>query len=575
MGEGQLQKFVRFPFLLAEKLTIRLGCTPILSFTLARLALLIAFANEMTRLAGMDAGIRAIAQAMVAGYAGWNLLCIAGLVIFTRHELLVRPLILLIDFLICVTLIVLFRMLELPAILVCLLLFWACHERLGKTFSSIVALSFILAFLFRNHYEPLAQSYSPQMSSDYTDSASIFIGSLIALAVIGSHLYQAKVKSWDDQLQAAGGNLSAPPMEFLMEQVADFFRARAVSFIWEDIDGGTLHHCSLSAGQAVEFPPIAGSMRPLLHPRVREAAFLFASYSDRLFFRNSFGGLKFSNSPEHVDNMNEVLQFKRGASFAVNAGALRGRFFVACNHGWSPQLLAQCDFASDSVDGFFERSFFLDAWRSRTFAEARLALSGDLHDSILQTLAAMRMRLSTLLPKAHHSLPEEQLQDLKTLQDMVIAEQSRLRQLLNESKRVNGVSQNLAESLSSCAEMLSGQWNIDCRVFVDHPDVDIDRSTAIEVEFLVREAVANAVQHAAARQVTIAAALQDDALLMAFRNDSYVDQPVNGHAQIDGIQSQSLSRRLKLLGGTAYFDNINDKTLLSIRIPLKLTEKRV
>ena len=108
---------------------------------------------------------------------------------------------------------------------------------------------------------------------------------------------------------------------------------------------------------------------------------------------------------------------------------------------------------------------------------------------------------------------------------MIISEQGRLRQLLNESKRINGVSQNLAESLSSCAEMLSGQWNIDCRVLVDHPEVDIDRSTAIEVEFLVREAVANAVQHAAARQVTIAAALQDDALLLAFRNDSNVDQP--------------------------------------------------
>lgn len=574
MGAGRLQKLVRLPFLLAEKFTIRLGCTPIFSVTLARLALLIAFANEMARLAEVDTGIRAFAQATVAGFAGWNLLCIAGLLIFPRQELLVRPLILLGDFLICVSLVVLFRFLELPAILACLLLLWACHERLGKTFSSVAALAFILAFLFRNRYEPLAQSYSPQTASDYTDSASIFIGSLIALAVIGSHLYQSHVKRWGDQLQAGGGNLSTPPIEFLMQQVAVFFRARAVSFVWEDMDGGALHHSSLVAGQDVAFPPIGEEIRPLLHPRVREAAFLFASYSDRLFFRNGFGGLKFSNSPEFVDNMNEVLQFKRGASFAVNAGALRGRFFIACNHGWSPHSLAQCDYASDSVDGFFERSFFLDAWRSRAFAEARLALSGDLHDSILQTLAAMRMRLSMLLPKARKILPVDQLQDLNSLQNMIISEQGRLRQLLNESKRVNGVSQNLAESLSSCAEMLSGQWNIDCRVLVDHPDVDIDRATAIEVEFLIREAVANAVQHASARQVTIAAALQDDALLMAFRNDSYVDQPVNGHAQMDGIQSQSLSRRLKLLGGTAYFDNINDKTLLSIRIPLKATERR-
>ena len=574
MGAGRLQKLVRLPFLLAEKFTIRLGCTPIFSVTLARLALLIAFANEMARLAEADTGIRAFAQGTVAGFAGWNLLCIAGLLIFSRQELLVRPLILLGDFLICVSLVVLFRFLELPAILACLLLLWACHERLGKTFSSVAALAFILAFLFRNHYEPLVQSYSPQTASDYTDSASIFIGSLIALAVIGSHLYQSQVKRWGDQLQAGGGNLSTPPIEFLMQQVAGFFRARAVSFVWEDMDGGALHHSSLVGGQDVAFPPIGEEIRPLLHPRVREAAFLFASHSDRLFFRNGFGGLKFSNSPEFVDNMNEVLQFKRGASFAVNAGALRGRFFIACNHGWSPHSLAQCDYASDSVDGFFERSFFLDAWRSRAFAEARLALSGDLHDSILQTLAAMRMRLSTLLPKARNVLPADQLQDLNSLQDMIISEQGRLRQILNESKRINGVSQNLAESLSSCAEMLSGQWNIDCRVLVDHPDADIDRSTAIEVEFLVREAVANAVQHASARQVTIAAALQDDALLMAFRNDSNVDQPMNGHAHGDGIQSQSLTRRLKLLGGTAYFDNINDKSLLSIRIPLKPTERR-
>ena len=574
MGAGRLQEFLQLPFLLAEKFTIRLGCTPILSVTLARLALLIAFAHEMVRLAEVDPYIRAVAQATVAGFAGWNLLCIMGLMIFTRHELLVRPLILLVDFLICVTLVVLFRLLELPAILACLLLLWACHERLGKTFSSVAALGFILAFLFRNHYEPLAQIYTPQMASDYTDSASIFIGSLISLAVIGSHLYQAQIKKWGDQLQAGGGNLSAPPFEFLMQQVAGFFRARAVSFIWEDMDGGTLHCRNLVPGQEVASPPIGEEMRPLLHPRVREAAFLFSSSSDRLFFRNNYGGLKFSNSPEFVDNMNEVLQFKRGASFSVNAGALRGRFFIACNHGWSPQLLAQCDYASDSVDGFFERSFFLDAWRSRAFAEARLALSGDLHDSILQTLAAMRMRLSTLLPKARKGLAADHLQDLEALQGMIISEQGRLRQLLNESKRINGVSQNLAESLSSCAEMLSGQWNIDCRVLVDHPEVDIDRSTAIEVEFLVREAVANAVQHAAARQVTIAAALQDDALLLAFRNDSNVDQPVNGHAHSDGIQSQSLTRRLKLLGGTAYFDNINDKSLLSIRVPLKPTERR-
>lgn len=564
-----MREIFKIPFLFAEKIAVQLGRTPILLVTLTRLALLVALTNELGRMAEIDPGMRGMSRNVTLIYVAWNMISVGGLLLFSRLELLLRPLVLLLDFLVCASLVVLFRPLELPAILTCLVLLWACHERLGKTMASIAAFSFILAFFFRDHYEPLAQLYSLQLASDYTDSSTIFIGCLITLAVIGSYLYQARVNRWSDQLQVAGGNLNDPPIAFLMQQVATFFSARAIHFIWEDMNDAGLRYSSLAADGTVASGAADEEMRALLHPRVRDSAFLFAAHSDRLFFRNGFGGLKFSNSPEFVDALNELLQFRRGASFAVNAGSLRGRFFIECRHKWSPSLLGQCDHASESVDGFFERSFFLNAWRDRAFAEARLALSGDLHDSILQTLAAMRMRFSTLFPRVRDALPAETLGDLTRLQEMIIAEQARLRQILNESKQVNGVSQNLAQSLQSCAEMLSGQWNIECRAFIDQPEANIDRSTAIEVEFLVREAVANAVQHAGARQVTIAAAIQDHALLMAFRNDSNSDHPINGHAPKDGIQSQSLSRRLKLLGGTAYFDNINDKTLLSISIPLK------
>lgn len=570
-----MQSVFKFPFAMGEKITVQLGRTPILGVTLARLAVLVAWAHELEVLAAGNPDLRSFAQWTVIGYFSWNLLCIASVLFTPRWELVARPALLLVDFLVCATLVVLFRPLELPAILCCLLLLWASHERLGTSISCIAALGFILAFLFRNHYEPLAQSYALLSSSEYTDSASIFIGSLIALAVIGSHLYQGRLKGWSDQLQAAGGNLSQPPIEFLLTRVAGLFNARAVHFLWEDMNDDALHYCGLSEGVTSPQRIAEEHMRPLLHPPVRDRAFLFAAHSDDLFFRNSFGGLKFCRTPAYVDGLNTTFKIRRGASFAVSAGALRGRFIIDCHHGWSPNLLAQCDSASDSVDLFFERSFFLNAWRDRAFAEARLALSGDMHDSILQTLAAMRMRFSALLPKLGKVLPEMQAAELAHIQKLIINEQGRLRQLLNESKRVNGVSQNLAESLTACADMLSSQWDIDCHACVDHPEIDIDRTTAIEVEFLVREAVANAVQHADARQVTIAAAVNGDALLMAFRNDGMPGQRVNGHGTIDGIQSQSLTRRLKLLGGTAYFDNINDKTLLSISIPLRHTEKRV
>ena len=92
---------------------------------------------------------------------------------------------------------------------------------------------------------------------------------------------------------------------------------------------------------------------------------------------------------------------------------------------------------------------------------------------------------------------------------------------------------------------------------------------AVEVEFLVREAVSNAVQHAKSSSVNVVAALRDDALFLTLKSDGATVLASETGSGIEGVKSQSLTRRLNALNGRAYADPMEHGVLLSIRIPLE------
>ena len=79
-----------------------------------------------------------------------------------------------------------------------------------------------------------------------------------------------------------------------------------------------------------------------------------------------------------------------------------------------------------------------------------------------------------------------------------------------------------------------------------------------------------AVQHAKATMVRVSAALRDEALFVAIKSDgaSVIAADADG-ADIEGILSRSLTKRVKALNGRAYADPMERGVLLSLRIPLK------
>ncbi len=252
----------------------------------------------------------------------------------------------------------------------------------------------------------------------------------------------------------------------------------------------------------------------------------------------------------------------------IGANSLAGYVYLLGLPRISDRLLGRLVGAVRTINATLDRYQMFEAWRERAFANARLDLSRDMHDSVLQTLAGLRMQVAVLLKD--NAMPAVQRAErLQAVQSIIAAEQACLRELVNDSNQPIGEQIDLASHLMQRAELLSRQWGIACALSADPAELWVAPDVAVEVEFLVREAVSNAVQHARAARVEVLAAQRDDALFITIKSDGATVLGESGLPDVEGITSRSLAKRLKALNGRAYADPIERGVLLSLRIPLE------
>lgn len=202
-------------------------------------------------------------------------------------------------------------------------------------------------------------------------------------------------------------------------------------------------------------------------------------------------------------------------------------------------------------------------------ADAHDVARRDLHDGVLQTLAAVRMRLLSAARRPdikNHPLQAE----VQKIADILTLEQARLRGLLETSENEDhGI--NLVTTLDVALRAISMQWEIDARLESEEPAIPIDKESAINIEHLVREAVANAVRHANSTQLTVRLSLHQNALQIAIIDRA--DKSAGGGAKRGGksmpLKSASLLQRLRLVNGFAYAEGLDKSAILAVTIPMQ------
>ena len=298
---------------------------------------------------------------------------------------------------------------------------------------------------------------------------------------------------------------------------------------------------------------------------------LFDMHLNRVIFPDTGYYRSFDENEQRIARILRRADIRAALVQPLQIDRVRGGFICAVNSRIDAIIMAEASFLGRHVT---EMTAFLGkvATAQRNFiADAHEVARRDLHDGVLQTLAALRMRL-LLLTKREDVVQKPIELEIRKAVDIVTLEQSRLRGFL-ESSETTVHTVDLVSQIDICVRTISLQWGINVTLKSEEPAIPVDLESSFNIEHLLREVITNAVRHAKSKSLTVTLSLKQEALMMAVID---LSQPLEGTQGLEKpaltLKSASLRDRLKLLNGEAYLEGLGTGTLLSIRIPMQQIE---
>jgi signal transduction histidine kinase len=154
------------------------------------------------------------------------------------------------------------------------------------------------------------------------------------------------------------------------------------------------------------------------------------------------------------------------------------------------------------------------------------------------------------------------------LKDTVIAEQRHLRAFVRGLRTGKPVSfHDLIRDCASLCQLLARQWAIECICGCKAGPGSVSVRTQLDIQHLVREAVANAVRHGDAKHVTVAMRREGDHLHLAVTDDGRgFPLPASGEPP---APPRSLRARVRDARGDLEVRSKAGDTMILIRLPME------
>ena len=293
-------------------------------------------------------------------------------------------------------------------------------------------------------------------------------------------------------------------------------------------------------------------------------SFIYDLANDRAMMRDRNANLRAFNPANHIDERTAAaLGLSKGLAIPISSDRGHGQIFLERVRGLSTDHLELAAEVAAAVESHIQRQALMRAAEESAEARSRLAIARDLHDSVVQFLAGAAFRLEAM--KRSEASGRELTPELEELKELMLHEQAELRSFITLLRSGSQIElAELAKDLQSLANRLSRQWHVQCTFSLEENDIMVPARLHLDAQQLVREAVANAVRHAGAKNVSIRLAGEDGGLTLDFINDgtSYSRGP-------DGDRMpRSIKERVEAAGGAMDISRGMGVTKLSVSLPL-------
>src|SRR3974377_1405997 len=284
-----------------------------------------------------------------------------------------------------------------------------------------------------------------------------------------------------------------------LTHIAATLQVPRILIVWEIVPEPYLFRTFFAEGKSHHDRIAAGTFDNLVPVELQEV--VFASTDVKL--KECFTATGPNNSVDQV--VDKTLQTKYKISGVCSApfssDNCKGRLFLRDRPDVGQEDLSLAEIVAAHLCNEIDYYAMWTQLEETAANRERMRLFRDLHDGTLQSLAAAALQLKMI---ADHS-DEKNRSDIDSIRRLILGEQRRIRAFVDgrhflssqQPVKVRNVIQRKIKKLQS-------QWNCLVRLSITPQDAILPNEIIHQLEFLVAEAVANAVQHGEASDIDIA-----------------------------------------------------------------------
>jgi signal transduction histidine kinase len=218
-----------------------------------------------------------------------------------------------------------------------------------------------------------------------------------------------------------------------------------------------------------------------------------------------------------------------------------------------------------------ETLYLLERASETRVADERRRIARDLHDSFIQVLAALGLRLRAVgdLLSTDPSAATTAGKEVVDLHEVVCDELRRVRAYLAEMREPLPQAEGLRAVVEEIVQGFRSRTHLHVALAVDIPAAMTRVEVARELLPILREALTNVEKHAGASQASVTLRAEADALLLTVTDDGIgIGHEGSGAARTAGHGLGSMRERVALLGGTLRVaSGPEGGTIVSVSVP--------
>jgi signal transduction histidine kinase len=376
-----------------------------------------------------------------------------------------------------------------------------------------------------------------------------------------------QIANWPNNRLQSYANVDDRWLDASLNHIATVFQAPRVLLLWEIEQEPYCFSALLENGKCQKDRASSSAFDSLVPITLEGLAFAAEATEPNQCL--TLKGVKHLVDPVINESIKARYEISSVCSAPFSSDYCSGRVFILDRSHWGDDDLTLVEIVASRLHLELEYYAISLELKETAASRERIRLARDLHDGVLQTLTGAALQLRSIASPIN----QEVKQNLDGVRELLLGEQQRIREFV-EGRQLSPRNEylNLHDEIQREVARIERQWG--CSVTLsDAPDnAAVSSETIRQLQFILAEAAANAVQHGSASYINLKFERTPSSVQLRIADNGHGLPGITGTYTLDELASrrigpQSIAKRVAELGGTLSLSSSGTGVELCIELP--------